>query len=177
MAKRTECPVCGLPMWLGAGQSSAKCCNKCRRSLTRDEKVALGIVTPRPVHNCERCGKEFTSRREDVRFCSPKCVAGPRDPFKNQRNMASKRARKRAAFVETVDPATLFERDGWRCHICGRKVRRGVDGFNPLAATIDHIIPLSRGGEHSYRNTACAHRVCNMRKGANDVGSQLALLG
>jgi 5-methylcytosine-specific restriction endonuclease McrA len=31
---------------------------------------------------------------------------------------------------------------------------------------IDHVIPLARGGEHSYANAQAAHGPCNMRKGA-----------
>jgi 5-methylcytosine-specific restriction endonuclease McrA len=33
-----------------------------------------------------------------------------------------------------------------------------------MSATIDHIKPLSKGGEHSYANTALAHYGCNARK-------------
>jgi 5-methylcytosine-specific restriction endonuclease McrA len=31
---------------------------------------------------------------------------------------------------------------------------------------LDHIVPLARGGEHSYANTQPAHPTCNRRKGA-----------
>lgn len=33
------------------------------------------------------------------------------------------------------------------------------------AATLDHVIPLSRGGEHHWENTVCACRICNHDKG------------
>lgn len=32
--------------------------------------------------------------------------------------------------------------------------------------TLDHVVPLARGGEHSYRNVKLAHPLCNSRKGA-----------
>jgi 5-methylcytosine-specific restriction endonuclease McrA len=35
--------------------------------------------------------------------------------------------------------------------------------------TLDHLMPVSRGGEHSYRNVGTAHRGCNSRKGARQV--------
>lgn len=177
------CVSCGSPVDY-VRESGRTCCNPCRRRLNREEKIALGIVGGLRLgdrrghdHVCARCGGHFVTERRKAKYCSRSCVNAPADPYANQRKMATKRARRRAAFVEVVDPATLFERDGWRCHICGGKVRRGVDGFDPQAPTIDHVVPLSRGGEHSYRNTACAHRICNMRKGARDVGSQLALVG
>ena len=39
----------------------------------------------------------------------------------------------------------LFCRDGWRCAYCGR------DG-GPRDLTVDHVKPLSRGGEHAWDN-------------------------
>lgn len=56
--------------------------------------------------------------------------------------------------VETVMPNVVFERDGGICGIC-REVVFEQD------RTIDHIIPISKGGEHSYANTQLAHRRCN----------------
>jgi len=44
------------------------------------------------------------------------------------------------------------------CRICGRDL-------NPLDFEVDHIEPLSRGGDHSYENCAPVHRGCNARKG------------
>jgi 5-methylcytosine-specific restriction endonuclease McrA len=31
---------------------------------------------------------------------------------------------------------------------------------------VDHVVPLARGGEHSYANTQPACPPCNMSKGA-----------
>lgn len=31
-------------------------------------------------------------------------------------------------------------------------------------ATIDHIIPLSKGGTHTYNNVQLAHYICNSKK-------------
>jgi 5-methylcytosine-specific restriction endonuclease McrA len=32
---------------------------------------------------------------------------------------------------------------------------------------VDHVIPLSRGGEHSYANAQLAHPTCNLEKWAH----------
>ena len=40
---------------------------------------------------------------------------------------------------------TLVE-DGWRCWICGRQTDRDQSWSHPNAATIDHVIPLAKGG-------------------------------
>jgi 5-methylcytosine-specific restriction endonuclease McrA len=70
-----------------------------------------------------------------------------------------RRARLVQGEFENVDIDALYERDGGVCQICMTEVPRGL-------ATIDHIIPLSRGGGHTYDNTQIAHRVCNSKKGA-----------
>lgn len=70
-----------------------------------------------------------------------------------------KRARLRGATVEKVDFLVVAERDKWVCGICHIACSRDE-------ATLDHIQPLSKGGEHSMRNVQLAHFVCNSRKGA-----------
>lgn len=79
------------------------------------------------------------------------------------KNTLAYRARKRGAFEEAVEPLVVFERDKWRCHLCGRKVSR-------RHASIDHVVPLSKGGAHSYANCKTAHLKCNMSKGAKVIG-------
>ncbi|RZT87930.1 5-methylcytosine-specific restriction endonuclease McrA [Pseudonocardia sediminis] len=49
--------------------------------------------------------------------------------------------------------AGVLRRDGRRCAYCGRR-----------ADTIDHVIPRSRGGKHSWENCVAACRTCNSRK-------------
>lgn len=64
----------------------------------------------------------------------------------------------------------IFERDAARCHLCGKRVARSD-------ASMDHIIPVSLGGEHSRANVALAHLSCNCAKGNRAVGEQLRLVG
>jgi 5-methylcytosine-specific restriction endonuclease McrA len=80
-------------------------------------------------------------------------------------------------WVEHVDVTELANRDGWRCHLCGKKVSRTAKWPNRKAPTVDHIIPVSLGGEHSYRNTALAHWGCNVDKQAEPRNEQLRLVG
>lgn len=56
----------------------------------------------------------------------------------------------------------LFERDGYKCHYCGKQLTR-------FTATLDHVQPVSEGGNNSFDNlvTACLH--CNSRRGSRPV--------
>lgn len=49
--------------------------------------------------------------------------------------------------------AGVLRRDGRRCAYCTRR-----------ADTIDHVIPRSRGGRHTWENCVAACRTCNSRK-------------
>lgn len=76
-----------------------------------------------------------------------------------------RQALKLAATVEKVDYRMVVERDRGECQLCGTPVDFDAPGRSRWAPSIDHIVPLSRGGEHSYANVQLAHFGCNSRKG------------
>lgn len=80
--------------------------------------------------------------------------------------VAAKNARRRSQLVGYVDPQAVFERDRWICQICLAAVDRTLSGRHRLGPTLDHVIPLSKGGAHSYKNCQLAHKACNSSKGA-----------
>lgn len=77
-----------------------------------------------------------------------------------------RRALKAGATVEDFKHVEVFERDGWVCGICSEPVDRELKFPDPMSVSLDHVIPLANGGEHSRANTQCAHLSCNVRKGA-----------
>jgi 5-methylcytosine-specific restriction endonuclease McrA len=62
----------------------------------------------------------------------------------------------------------IFERDGWICQLCLEPVDPELPRSNRMGATIDHIIPLSRGGLDGPDHVQLAHRSCNASKRAGD---------
>jgi 5-methylcytosine-specific restriction endonuclease McrA len=61
----------------------------------------------------------------------------------------------------------ILRRDGHRCQYCGR---------SDLSLTIDHVLPLSRGGEDTWENLVCACVLCNNRKGDRTPGESFQVL-
>ncbi len=59
---------------------------------------------------------------------------------------------------------SIYERDSWRCHLCGGEVWQGMTDPTKVAQ-IDHIVPRSSGGGHEDSNLATSCRRCNLLKG------------
>ena len=66
----------------------------------------------------------------------------------------------------------LFARDRYHCLYCAR-------GFEAMALTRDHVVPLSRGGRDRWENVVTACRRCNQHKGnrlPEEIGWELVAL-
>lgn len=85
-----------------------------------------------------------------------------------------RRAALKGREAERVQRREVFERDEWKCGLCGGEIDPDLRWPDPGSVTLDHIVPLARGGGHTYGNTQAAHASCNMRKG-DRLDSELVL--
>jgi hypothetical protein len=83
------------------------------------------------------------------------------------------RAARYGTTFDVIKPERVFERDGWRCQICRRKTSGKWP--SPKSPSLDHIVPMARGGHHIIENLQCACLACNVRKGARSANDQLRL--
>lgn len=76
-------------------------------------------------------------------------------------------ALKRSLLVDRgVTTNALRDRDGDACTYCGADLWFGrSSNYRPNKASVDHVIPIVRGGEHSFANTVLACLRCNIQKG------------
>lgn len=147
------------------------CSHECRKATEaarmREYDKAKKVLKSR---RCKECGKEFTPEYGNKRrgFCSDICGS----KYSNRVGKATRRARiANAPLVDNIDPIAVLSRDKWKCHICGRKTPKKLRGtIEDNAPEMDHIIPLARGGTHTWDNVACACRKCNSDKGDRIVG-------
>lgn len=70
-----------------------------------------------------------------------------------------------------VSRAAVFRRNGWICGLCHEPVNPALRFPHTGSASLDHILPLSRGGDHISSNCQLAHLGCNTSKGAR-IGGQ-----
>lgn len=136
---------------------------------------------------CEICGKSYTVRdyvescglkhARDNGVCSDKCrrTKSNRNVHKShkQRGVCDNhrhRARKfDCKYDSSVTLKKLVDRDGLRCAICGELCdwddRSWSEYSGPRYPSIDHIVPMSKGGGHTWDNVQVAHMICNSQKG------------
>lgn len=56
------------------------------------------------------------------------------------------------------------------CAVCGGIVDKSLRAPDPMSPSIDHIIPVSRGGHPSdLANLQLTHRACNRAKGSKII--------
>lgn len=82
--------------------------------------------------------------------------------IRNRLNANKHRAVARRGDV-TIEELTALMQRQTRCAYCKKKFT------NKLPATVDHVVPLSKGGLHTISNLVLACKPCNSRKHANMI--------
>lgn len=173
-----HCVVC-----MGTINSTARkyfCSTKCKRVADRVSQTRAYKPRRYAQRSCVGCGAAFEPRRKSSKYCSMACFQrSPRMQSLRRWHGHVRRARKRGNGVSgRFDVTAVFRRDNYTCQLCGIKTpKRLVGKLPPNAPTLDHIIPLSKGGSHSPDNVQCACRRCNSVKHAKVRGQLRLVLG
>lgn len=115
-------------------------------------------------HDCPVCGK-YTNRKI---YCSGVCAY----KAQSRNNEAKRRMRLKTQMVDKdITLEKLYKRDNGICWLCGLVCDWNDcthDGNTFITGnfypSIDHVIPLSKGGLHAWTNIKLAHRHCNTIK-------------
>lgn len=112
------------------------------------DKVMLKRISDYQKNKHEICNRLKKFRKEN-----------PDIYHKRQAEIARRRRAKLAKVpYEKIDSEAVYKRDGGICGICGKFVQK-------KEFSIDHIIPISKGGSHTYDNVQTAHLNCNIARG------------
>lgn len=129
------------------------------------------------IQACPVCGNKYETTNVRRLYCSDRCGHRVHDQLKDLRRRSS--MQENGPIDKGITAEKLMKRDKNTCHICGGKVDINADSNDGMYPTIDHIVPLSKGGAHTWGNVALAHRKCNTIKQASLIyettNGQLAL--
>lgn len=162
------CKKCGLRKtvreFYKVGSGKPRWCKEC---LQDPPSLEYKTRNPNRGYEARLRQRRIEANRERVR----RWRKSNRKLWKKQQEQAERKEKERGypdtmkrralahdAFVEVVDKKTLYMLHEGLCGLCGEPLEYSE-------VTIDHIIPLSRGGKHQYENCQLAHGLCNRRKG------------
>lgn len=142
-------------------------------------------------HVCKRCGKTYTIEQymksigtryeRNSGYCSRTCrdKAKTENDRRNRSRYRSEGKKHRCKHYtrakelglpaeEGITLKKLIARDGLRCAICGDMCDLNDRSYGKYCGakspSIDHIVPLAKGGGHTWDNVQVAHILCNSNK-------------
>jgi hypothetical protein len=187
MSASCQNPYCGSALPPFPSKRRTYCCKSCsdvahqiRQGKEAGEAAAirLGFLSACRIYyfSCGHCGLLLVKHYKRAGPWGPICAECKRRWY--QAHDAKKNHARRAAGPEVIGIYSLAKRDGAKCHLCHRKVNMDLSGRAKWGPTIDHLVPVSKGGTNHPANLALAHRHCNTSRGnRGDVQLLLTALG
>lgn len=147
------CVACGT--WFASAQRRSICWRNCRRDASRKRLWRRLRNVPTVPRDCAECGGAFLAQ-PDARyvFCSPRCC--------NRARRRNRQASERQGFRSAICWNDVVRRCRNQCGICGFPIL--THAGRDWSASLDHIVPLARGGLHRQDNVQLAHLTCNSIK-------------
>lgn len=118
---------------------------------------------------CEYCGRTF-EQHYGRHFCSKKCRNKHHNLREQRRkDTRTKRAKKNGNYDKSITLAKVYKHDHGVCYICGKHLILNDDYNRSDAPTIEHVVPICKGGTHTWNNVRLACRACNTAKGTKSL--------
>lgn len=158
------CDHCGEQYTPRQLKSKAAYCSRiCKERATKNRLIAERLASKPTDRTCLHCATLLPQdARIDAVFCSRSCN------WKAHALQRKLRARTGQKGKPGYLRAEICERDEWRCKICEMPVDRALGHPHPMSASIDHVVPVCRGGDNSLSNLRLTHLRCNLSRGARD---------
>lgn len=111
------------------------------------------------IQSCKGCGLAFEVRHHRQVFCSSDCQRWVTAQIKQERDRQYKNQ-----LTPSFKRRVYFKNDGI-CGICNQPIDLRIKYPDLMSYSIDHIVPRSQGGSHSFTNLQPAHLGCNAKRG------------
>jgi len=155
--KYDTCQYCGTDTEGGKKYCSVRCSARDLRGTPRERECLVCGSSYDPANRAV----DGRIKGRDRMVCSDEC-----DRLRAQDCNDKRRPISGLTHVGRAIRYKVFSRDNWICQICGQPTDRESTWPDPWYPTIDHIVPVAHGGDHTLGNLQCAHASCNCRKHA-----------
>jgi HNH endonuclease len=136
-------------------------CSRLCKDKYRRQQLKISSLNSKKVRACIACNIIIPkTARADKKYCSEECSSKLRG-----RTMNVERRIRTSEPVLHFKRVDIYERDNWTCQLCLTSVNPNLAFPDPMCASLDHVIPLSRGGSHQSSNVQLAHLRCNTSRG------------
>jgi 5-methylcytosine-specific restriction endonuclease McrA len=112
---------------------------------------------------CEWCGEELIVPAQKTlasRRYHPECSK----EAERARYRIKTTKRRTKSKPSRLSADNLIREYGANCHICNEPIDLELPRTSRMGLTVDHVIPLSKGGSDELDNLRPAHWICNNRK-------------
>jgi 5-methylcytosine-specific restriction endonuclease McrA len=162
--------------------TQARPCPYCKTLMTHPKRVQCGSVLCQRRYYAERMlvwqrnhkaetgewyHRKFAQQQRDYDTRRREQQGHWRERYPDLAATSDARRRMRmeqARTAEVFAPLDVHTRDGWTCQLCLLPIDPEVAWPDPMSPSVDHIVPLVHGGQHSMINVQSAHLGCNSRK-------------
>lgn len=139
------------------------------RKMDRERRLRSKAQRQQWAAYCSWCGQPFPLATA-VSRCPGKECAAKRRSLVCSGVEGKRRAEAMGSEAEHFPLLEIANRDRYRCHVCGERVRV-VGERGPDSLSIDHLVPITRGGAHTRENVALAHLGCNSARRPQKEGA------
>ena len=162
------CQICQTP-YRTVKKDSKFCQAECRKLSTSKRQAEQHRVKMRELYpdglrtvDCGWCGEPRTF---DISESTPtayheSCTKEAR----SARYRIKTVKRQKVSKPYRISHEQIFRDYGSNCHVCQEPIDLELPRTNRFGFTVDHLIPISKGGTDAIENLRPAHWICNIRK-------------
>lgn len=168
-----HCSICNkkfLPKYSNKTICSDKCREGAYKIRIKNQSLKNETNFKSEIKICKNCGEEFETEYKGLReFCSERCR---KRKYKEQDKIRTRRMQENGEVDKDITLDKVFKKYDGECQICKRKCNyndfgENINGhviYGNAYPSIDHIVPISKGGTHTWGNIQLACRLCNSYK-------------
>lgn len=152
------------------------------RNIKTAFNIAISNLKKFRPYECKNCGEVFIATQPSS-YCSEECKLYHkryRDYSKAIQKKFKELNREEDVIDKDISLYKVIKRDKGICYLCNKPVdindyhitAKGAVAVGNNYPSIDHVLPISKGGKHSWDNVGLAHLICNSHKSNNIIDKE-----